>query len=113
MSTPCRSKRSEPVPEPPRSGRHADRRNRTEPVELARRRHRAWRRAPAVEEARGRRERIAEVAALMARGSGEGRARIKRIAVAFDAARDGFWLARWLSARDIEAHVIHASSVAV
>lgn len=49
----------------------------------------------------------------MARGSGEGRARIKRIAVAFDAARDGFWLARWLSARDIEAHVIHASSVAV
>src|SRR5467141_878229 len=24
-----------------------------------------------------------------------------------------FWLARWLRARDIEAHVIHASSVAV
>src|SRR5665213_776342 len=39
--------------------------------------------------------------------------RIKRIAVAFEAGRDGFWLARWLSARDIEAHVIHASSVAV
>src|SRR5258708_27572089 len=38
--------------------------------------------------------------------------RIKRIAVAFEAGRDGFWLARWLSARDIEAHVIHASSVA-
>src|SRR5258708_14661694 len=38
---------------------------------------------------------------------------IKRIAVAFEAGRDGFWLARWLSARDIEAHVIHASSVAV
>src|SRR5881227_484614 len=37
--------------------------------------------------------------------------RIKRIAV--EAGRDGFWLARWLSARDIEAHVIHASSVAV
>src|SRR5439155_10823695 len=30
------------------------RRYRTEPVELARRRHRAWRRAPAVKEARGR-----------------------------------------------------------
>jgi transposase len=39
--------------------------------------------------------------------------RIKRICVAFEAGRDGFWLARWLRARDIEAHVIHASSVAV
>jgi len=39
--------------------------------------------------------------------------RIKRISVAFEAGRDGFWLARWLRARDIEAHVIHASSVAV
>ena len=38
---------------------------------------------------------------------------IKRIAVVFEAGRDGFWLARWLRARDIEAHVIHASSVAV
>jgi transposase len=39
--------------------------------------------------------------------------RIVRIAIAFEAGRDGFWLARWLGARDIEAHVIHASSVAV
>src|ERR1700761_5286114 len=39
--------------------------------------------------------------------------RIERIAVAFEAARDGFWLARWLKARGIEAYVIHASSVAV
>jgi transposase len=39
--------------------------------------------------------------------------RIERIAVAFEAGRDGFWLARWLKARGIEAHVIHASSVAV
>src|ERR1700756_3413968 len=39
--------------------------------------------------------------------------RIKRIAVAFEAGRDGFWLARWLRARDIGGHVIHASSVAV
>src|SRR5512136_2257429 len=39
--------------------------------------------------------------------------RIERIAVAFEAGRDGFWLARWLRARRIEAHVIHASSVAV
>jgi transposase len=39
--------------------------------------------------------------------------RIERIAVAFEAGRDGFWLARWLRARGIEAHIIHASSVAV
>ena len=39
--------------------------------------------------------------------------RIKRIAVAFEAGRDGFWLARWLRVRDIEVYVIHASSVAV
>ena len=39
--------------------------------------------------------------------------RVKRIAVAFEAGRDGFWLARWLRAREIEVHVIHASSVAV
>jgi len=38
---------------------------------------------------------------------------ITRIAVAYEAGRDGFWLARWLRAQDIEAHVIHASSVAV
>ena len=38
---------------------------------------------------------------------------VERIAVAFEAGRDGFWLARWLRARGIEAHVIHASSVAV
>jgi len=38
---------------------------------------------------------------------------IKRIAVAYEAGRDGFWLARWLQARDIEAYVIHPSSVPV
>jgi transposase len=39
--------------------------------------------------------------------------RIERIVVAFEAGRDGFWLTRWLKARSIEAHVIHATSVAV
>src|ERR1700755_3150088 len=39
--------------------------------------------------------------------------RIERITVAFEAGRDGFWLARWLRTRGIEAHVIHASSIAV
>jgi transposase len=36
-----------------------------------------------------------------------------RIAVAFEAGRDGFWLARWLRAQGAEAYVIHPSSVAV
>src|SRR5215831_17588992 len=36
---------------------------------------------------------------------------VTRIAVAFEAGRDGFWLARWLLARGIEAYVIHASSI--
>jgi transposase len=38
---------------------------------------------------------------------------ITRVVVAYEAGRDGFWLARWLRARKIEAQVIHASSVAV
>lgn len=38
---------------------------------------------------------------------------IKRLVVAYEAGRDGFWLARWLRARDIEAYVIHPNSVAV
>jgi transposase len=38
---------------------------------------------------------------------------ISRITVAFEAGRDGFWLARWLRAHAIDAQVIHASSVAV
>lgn len=38
---------------------------------------------------------------------------INRIVVAFESGRDGFWLARWLMARGIEAYVIHAASTAV
>ncbi len=36
---------------------------------------------------------------------------IKRIAVACECGRDGFWLARWLTAQGFEAYVIHAASV--
>jgi len=39
--------------------------------------------------------------------------KIRRIIVAFEAGRDGFWLARWLCARGIEAYVIHPASVPV
>src|SRR4051812_11285833 len=38
---------------------------------------------------------------------------ITRIAVAYEAGCDGFWLARWLRAHGIEAYVIHPTSVAV
>jgi transposase len=39
--------------------------------------------------------------------------KIMRMVVAFEAGRDGFWLARWLRAREIEAYVIHPTSIAV
>jgi transposase len=38
---------------------------------------------------------------------------ITRMTVAYEAGRDGFWLARWLQAHEVEAHVIHPTSVAV
>jgi transposase len=38
---------------------------------------------------------------------------VKRIVCAYEAGRDGFWLARWLQAHAIEAYVIHATSIAV
>jgi transposase len=38
---------------------------------------------------------------------------IERVVVAYEAGRDGFWLARWLRAHEIEVHVIHSTSVAV
>ena len=45
--------------------------------------------------------------------AGQAGRQIKRIAVAYEAAGDGFWLARWLRARGIEAYAIHPASVAV
>ena len=38
---------------------------------------------------------------------------ITRIAVAYETGRDGFWLARWLRDRGINAYVMHATSVAI
>jgi transposase len=38
---------------------------------------------------------------------------VARIAVAFETGRDGFWLARWLRVRGIEAFVMHSTSIAV
>lgn len=45
--------------------------------------------------------------------AGQAGREIKRIVVAYEAGRDGFWLARWLQARDVEAYVIHPTSIAV
>ena len=44
--------------------------------------------------------------------AGKGR-EVRRIAVAYEAGRDGFWLARWLRRRGIDVHVIHPTSIAV
>jgi transposase len=38
---------------------------------------------------------------------------IKRLVLAYEAGRDGFWLARWLRARAIEVYVIHPTSIPV
>src|SRR5713226_1636219 len=38
---------------------------------------------------------------------------ITRIVLAYEAGRDGFWLARWMRARGVEVDVIHSTSVAV
>src|ERR1700758_4909136 len=38
---------------------------------------------------------------------------IRRVVVAFRAGRDGFWLARWLRTRGVEAYVIPPNSIAV
>ena len=38
---------------------------------------------------------------------------VTRAVLAFEAGRDGFWLARWLRARGIETYVVHSTSVAV
>ena len=48
------------------------------------------------------------------RGEAERKGRkIERVVLAYEAGRDGFWLARWLKERGIEAYVIHPASVAV
>src|SRR5260370_25311315 len=43
----------------------------------------------------------------------KGGGRIKRIVVAFEAGRDGFWLARWLRSRGMEGYLIQATSIPV
>jgi transposase len=45
--------------------------------------------------------------------AGQAGRQIERIVVAYEAGRDGFWLARWLRARGVEAYVIHPASLAV
>src|SRR5260370_38144262 len=69
----AKAERPEQIPYRPETGQHTDRGDRNEFVELARCRYRAWRRAPAAEEACGRRERIAEAAQSLAGGGGESR----------------------------------------
>ena len=44
--------------------------------------------------------------------SGKG-LQIERIALAYEAGRDGFWLARWLRRNGIDVHVMHPTSISV
>ena len=39
--------------------------------------------------------------------------RVSRICVAYEAGRDGFWLAHFLRGSGIEAHVMHSTSIPV
>jgi transposase len=45
--------------------------------------------------------------------AGQAGRQVKRIVVAYEAGRDGFWLARWLLGRAVETYVIHPTSIAV
>lgn len=38
---------------------------------------------------------------------------VRRVVLAYEAGRDGFWLARWLRERGIEVYVMHPTSIAV
>jgi transposase len=58
-------------------------------------------------------DRLLEVLQRWGSEAGRSGRKITRIVVAYEAGRDGFWLARTLKAHGIEAHVIHPASVAV
>lgn len=47
------------------------------------------------------------------REAAKGEQTVERTVVAYEAGRDGFWLARWLRSRTIEAYVIHPTSIPV
>src|SRR5437879_3251301 len=66
------AERFEQIPRNSRTRCNTDRRDRDGSVELARRRYRAWCRAPAVEKARGRRKRITLMSFVKHRGHGGG-----------------------------------------
>src|SRR6266849_4186200 len=109
----AKAERPEPIPYRPETGQHTDRR-----IEMS---LSSWLVAgivPGVERQPLKKLAVDESALLKLLNRWREEAekagrRIERIAVAFEAGRDGFWLARWLKAHGIEAHVIHAASVAV
>ena len=68
---------------------------------------------PAAQEAPGGRGSTAEAFVSLAHQASQTGREIKRVVVAYEAGRDGFWLARWLRTRGVEAYVIHPASIAV
>src|SRR5919107_1643039 len=99
--------RPEQVPHRPRAGQHGHRRDRDEPIEMARRGGYSRRRTPASQEARCRRGGTAEALASLAQRSERRRARNQTHR------RRLRGRARRLRTRGVEAHVIHPTSVAV
>jgi Transposase and inactivated derivatives len=55
---------------------------------------------------------LAQLARWSAEAAKAGQA-IKRVCVAYEAGRDGVWLARWLREQEIDAYVIHPTSIPV
>src|SRR5262245_63764721 len=80
---------------------------------MARRWDHPWRRAPTLKKLAADANELLKLLERWRAEAEKAGHKITRIAIAFETGRDGFWLARWLRARDIEAHVIHAASVPV
>src|SRR6185503_16015020 len=105
--------RSEPIPCRFRSGSHADRRHRNEPIELV-----VAGLVPGLERRPLKKlspdqDALLKLVQRWRNEAAQAGREITRTVVAYEAGRDGFWLARWLRRRGIEAYVIHPSSVAV
>src|SRR3954451_21265590 len=107
------AQRPEPIPHGPQAGQHPDRCSRDEPISLARRWARSRDRGTPAQKIEPEEAALLRVLRRWQEEATKAGHPITRITLAFEAGRDGFWLARWLRAHGIEAHVIHPTSVAV
>src|SRR5215475_6428035 len=68
----------------------------------------SWHQAPAAQKLDADQESVLKLLHRWRKEAEQAGHPIKRVVVAYEAGRDGFWLARWL-----EAYVIHPTSIAV